>query len=164
MSPNRPMRLFETAQTPLRLTNVPKRDVRTQFGALCYRVRDGKAQVLLITSRQRQRWIIPKGWPTPGLTPAQSALQEAWEEAGVKGKVRDLCLGIYGYTKQMRDGPDLPCIVAVFPVKVEKLADDYPEKGQRDRRWVSMKRALRQLDEPELREILKGFDPAGLPK
>ena len=158
------MRPFETAQTPIRFSNIPKRDVRTQFGALCYRVRDGKTQVLLITSRQRKRWIIPKGWPSAGLTPAQGALQEAWEEAGVKGKVQDLCLGIYGYTKQMRSGPDLPCIVAVFPVRVRSLEKDYPEAGERKREWVSVKRALRQLDEPELREILKGFDPARLPK
>ena len=158
------MRPFETAQTPIRFSNIPKRDVRTQFGALCYRIREGKPQILLITSRNRRRWIIPKGWPSPGLTPAQGALQEAWEEAGVKGKVQDLCLGIYGYTKQMREGPDLPCIVAVFPVRVTKLANDYPEAKERKRQWVSPKRALKQLDEPELREILKGFNPARLPR
>lgn len=157
------MRPFETAQTPLRFDNIPKRDVRTQFGALCYRIRDGKTQILLITSRQRKRWIIPKGWPAPGLTPAQGAMQEAWEEAGVKGKVQDVCLGIYGYTKQMRGSPDLPCIVAVFPVRVSGLAKTYPEVGQRKREWVSVKRALRQVDEPELREMLKGFNPARLP-
>jgi 8-oxo-dGTP pyrophosphatase MutT (NUDIX family) len=88
------MRAFETAQTPMRLGNSPKREVRTQFGALCYRVRRGKTQILLITSRTRGRWIIPKGWPSEGLTPAQSALQEAWEEAGVTGRVQDVCLGI----------------------------------------------------------------------
>lgn len=156
------MRPFQTTLAPVAFANIPKRDVRTQFGALCYRVRNGKTQILLITSRQRKRWIIPKGWPATGLTPAQGALQEAWEEAGVKGKVRDLCLGIYGYTKQMDKGPNLPCMVAVFPVEVSRLADSYPEMRERKRKWVSRKRAVQQLDEPELREIVKAFRPARL--
>jgi hypothetical protein len=63
----------------------------------------------------------------------------------------------------METSPDLPCIVAVFPVRVDSLASDYPEASERKREWVGVKKALRQLDEPELSQILKGFDPARLP-
>ena len=89
-------------------------------------------------------------------------MREAWEEAGVRGKVLDVCLGIYGYTKIVEDGRDLPCIVAVFPLRVDNVASDYPEKHQRKREWMSLKKAVNKLDEPELRQILASFDPACL--
>ena len=82
-------------QLPLAVELAGKRDMRTQFGALCYRIVKNKAQVLLITSRRTKRWVIPKGWPMQGKTPGDSALQEAWEEAGVIGKVTGPCLALY---------------------------------------------------------------------
>jgi len=72
-------------QLPLSLHGAAKGEVRTQFAALPFRVKEDKVQVLLITSRGTGRWIVPKGWPMEGKTPAESALQEAWEEAGVQG-------------------------------------------------------------------------------
>ncbi|MEN9850080.1 MAG: hypothetical protein RL128_243, partial [Pseudomonadota bacterium] len=62
---------------------------RTQYGALCWRMHRGKVEVLLITSRDTGRWVIPKGWPIDGLAPAQTAAREAWEEAGVEGDIAD---------------------------------------------------------------------------
>ncbi len=143
-----------------------KRDVRTQFGAICYRVRKDKPEILLVTSRNRKRWIVPKGWPVDGATPSDAAATEAWEEAGAVGKPSTLCLGIYSYTKlgEAEDEPDLPCVVALFPFKVQKLVSDYPEANERTRRWVTPKRAARLVDEPELREILSAFDPRKLPR
>lgn len=133
-------------------------DLRSQLGALCYRVVDGKTQVLLVTSRTRRRWIIPKGWPMADTSAADAAMTEAWEEAGVRGKVIDRCIGVYSYVKLGDgDGPDLPCIVSVFPVRVKSLARDFPERGQRRRKWFSPKKAARKVAEPELRELLRGF-------
>ena len=143
---------------PIRMTSSQKRDVRTQFGALCYRVVDDKLQVLLITSRRTGRWILPKGWPMPEVTPAEAAMREAWEEAGVKGRTRGDCLGIYSYIKRDR-GERLPCVVAVFAVKVQSLRRDFPEAGQRNRKWFSQKKAARLLEEPELRRLVLEFDP-----
>ncbi len=135
-----------------------KRDVRTQFGALCYRVVDDKTQVLLVTSRGTGRWILPKGWPEPGSTPAEAAVKEAWEEAGVIGRTRGNCIGLYSYIKR-GDGGRLPCVVAVFAVKVRSLRRDFPEAGQRSRKWFSRKKAAKLLHEPELRRMVLDFDP-----
>lgn len=146
-------------QLPLTLRNAHKKDVRSQFAALCYRVQNGKLQILMITSRGSGRWIIPKGWPIDGLTPSACAAQEAWEEAGVVGKPIDLCLGLYFYRKIMEKGAFLPCVAMVYPLKVKKLAKDYPEAGQRKRKWVSRKRAAQMVAEPELARILRDFDP-----
>jgi len=157
------MAIPKTKMCPLRLASAAKRDVRTQFGALCYRVRQDKVQVLLITSRGTGRWILPKGWPMDATTPAGTAMQEAWEEAGVEGRTMGNSLGIYSYVK-IDEGTRLPCVVAVFPIRVKRLRDDYPESGQRRRKWGSKKKAAALLDEPELRQIVRNFDPAMLPR
>lgn len=158
------MSLVRLKQAPLRMQMARKRDVRTQFAALCYRIQNGEVQVLLITSRTSRRWIIPKGWPMPGQTPAEAALIEAYEEGGVEGKASDLCLGFYSYTKVMDGDDNLPCAVSVFPVHVKKLLKVYPEAGQRKRKWFSLKKAAFRVREPELRKIIKHFDPALLKK
>lgn len=146
-------------QLPISLSGAGKRDVRTQFAALCYRVHKDKVRVLMITSRGSKRWIVPKGWPMDGYTPAASAVQEAWEEAGVRGASDGRCLGIFSYSKDAEDLGALPCLAMVYAVEVDTLADDYPEAGQRERKWMSRKKAARLVDEPELARILRDFDP-----
>lgn len=146
-------------QLPISLHGGAKGDARTQFAALCYRVRGGKVQILLITSRGQGRWILPKGWPMDGVTPAKSAAIEAWEEAGVQGKPIEVSVGVYSYVKDLGpDGPT-PCLAVVYPVKVQALAKSFPEAQQRRRRWVSRKKAARMVAEPELRRILLDFEP-----
>ncbi|MFK7876217.1 MAG: NUDIX hydrolase [Paracoccaceae bacterium] len=146
-------------QLPLSLGRQHKKEVRSQFAALCYKVQNDKVRVLLVTSRRTGRWIIPKGWPMDGKTPAETAAQEAWEEAGVQGKVRDMCLGLFSYRKVLEDADDLPCVAMVYPVKVKSLATIFPETGQRKRKWVSRKKAAQMVSEPELARILRDFDP-----
>lgn len=150
--------VVKTKHKPQRLDVSHKHDVRTQFGALCYRVHYGKVQVLLITSRGSGRWIIPKGWPMDGETPARAAATEAFEEAGVEGKSSDVCLGIYSYTKYIPKGDSLPIVVAVFPFKVKRLLKDFPEAGQRKRKWFGLKKAAELISEPELGPLIRGFD------
>jgi 8-oxo-dGTP pyrophosphatase MutT (NUDIX family) len=135
-----------------------KASLRTQFGALCYRVRNDKVQVLLITSRNTGRWIVPKGWPMDGHSPQQAALTEAWEEAGVIGKARGNALGIYSYNKA-NDDKKWPCVVAVFPVKVARLEKDFPEVKERKRKWFSRKKAASLVHEPELQQMIRYFEP-----
>jgi len=146
-------------QPPLSLHGARKGEVRTQFAALCYRVRRGKVQVLLITSRRAGRWIVPKGWPMPDKTPAASAAQEAWEEAGVRGQASDTSLGVYSYDKNIGVGDDLPCVAMLYPVLVKSLAKKFPESGQRRRRWVSRKKAAQLVAEPDLGRLILNFDP-----
>ena len=135
-----------------------RRNVRTQYGALCYRIKNQKLEILLVTSRERRRWIIPKGWPMKNLSPAETAAQEAWEEAGVRGKVSSMCAGIYTYRKRM-PGDDLPCAVAVFPLKVKSREKQFPERGERKRKWFSRRKAAKKVTEHELSALIKSFDP-----
>lgn len=134
----------------------------SQYAALCYRVEGGDLKVLLITSRGTGRWIIPKGWPIAGLSPSETAAQEAWEEAGVQGKLSKHKAGFYSYDKLMGSGELRPCFLTVFPIEVKKMADDYPEQGQRRRKWYSPKKAAARVDEPELAKLLREFDPRKL--
>ena len=149
-------------QLPIRIRAPRKSDVRSQFGALCFRFVRGKVKILLVTSRGTGRWIIPKGWPMDRVTPADSAAKEAWEEAGVTGRVFDRCLGLFSYSKDDEFGLEMPCVAMVYPLLVKGLATDYPEKDQRRRKWFSPKKAAARVAEPELARILRDFDPRGL--
>lgn len=146
-------------QLPIKIRGARKSDVRSQFAALCYRVKKNKSQVLLITTRRSGRWVVPKGWPMDGLTPAECAAREAWEEAGVIGKAHDRCLGLYSYDKVLDSAGSYPCVAMVYPVEVASLAASYPEIAQRRRKWFSPKKAARLVTEPELARILRDFDP-----
>ena len=143
-------------QLPISLHGARKGEVRSQFAALCYRIKRGKVQVLLVTSRGSKRGIVPKGWPMEGET---SAKQEAWEEAGVYGRSVGSCLGVYSYAKDVGAADDLPCLAMLYPVAVKSLAKKFPERGQRRRRWVSRKKAARLVSEPELARMILDFDP-----
>lgn len=144
----------------MRLKGTGKRDVRSQFGAVPWRNNNGKLEILIVTSRGTGRWILPKGWPMHGETPAEAAATEAFEEAGVTGKPSHLPAGFYSYMKQ--DGLEkYPVVVAMFPLRVKKVLKDWPEKGQRKRKWVSRKKAAALLDDRDLRTLVRHFDPTG---
>jgi 8-oxo-dGTP pyrophosphatase MutT (NUDIX family) len=130
---------------------------RTQCGALCWRVVREQVQVLLVTSRDTGRWVIPKGWHMHGMTAPAAAAREAWEEAGVEGTVEDQAIGLFRYAKVMSPTFAIPCIVTVYPLKVSKLRRRYPESGQRRRKWFTPERAAKKVDEPDLRLILQQF-------
>jgi 8-oxo-dGTP pyrophosphatase MutT (NUDIX family) len=127
-----------------------------QVAALCTRGVGDDKQVLLVTSRGTGRWIIPKGWPIRGLASSQAALQEAWEEAGVKDATAGSDpIGSYAYDKTMDSGLPMPVETLVYSVDVNGLESDFPEAGQRQRRWVSPLEAANLVDEPELKSILR---------
>lgn len=125
-----------------------------QVGALCWRQTRKGRKVLLITSRDTGRWIIPKGWPIASLGPAGSAKLEAWEEAGVLGRVNPVPLGSYDYDKIRAKGSIVPCRVQVHALEVQELADSYPECTQRRRRWFTPAKAAGRVAEPELAALL----------
>ena len=126
---------------------------RMQVGALCRDRATGR--VLLITSRGTGRWIIPKGWPMPGRSLAEAALQEAWEEAGVRGVPGAGEIGRFGYDKEQDAGFAVPVEVRVFPVWVAELSGDFPEAAERTRRWFDPAHAATLVSEPRLRHILR---------
>lgn len=146
--------LGELAENPGSLFERPFGE---QYAALCYRrAADGEIEVLLVTSRDTGRWIIPKGWPMNGKKPHRAAAIEAWEEAGATGKVRKKAFGYFTYLKGMKDG-SVPVSAAVFLLRVDKLDDAFQEKGQRQREWVSYAEAARRVREPELKSMLLGL-------
>ncbi|MEM6307408.1 MAG: NUDIX domain-containing protein, partial [Pseudomonadota bacterium] len=100
--------MFITRQPRLKIRKGHKRDMRTQFAALCYRVRNDKTQILLVTSRTSGRWILPKGWPEHGLTAPAAAAKEAFEEGGVQGVPYDTPVGLYTYSKTHGPTAGLP--------------------------------------------------------
>jgi 8-oxo-dGTP pyrophosphatase MutT (NUDIX family) len=134
-----------------------------QYGALCWRAAadhpDGGFEVLLITSRDTGRWIIPKGWPMPGLAPEAAAAQEAWEEAGVAGEIDPVCLGRYGYQKVFTVESQVPCAVGVFALQVLHQADSFPEALERRRQWFAQAEAADLVQEPDLGRLIAGFVP-----
>lgn len=128
---------------------------REQYAALCYR-RDpdsGNIAVLLVTSRESLRWIMPKGWPIQGKKPHQVASIEALEEAGVRGKIRKKPFGYFTYLKVLDNGQSAPCIVQVYLLEVESMDETFREKGQRVLEWVTCVEAARRVREPELRGL-----------
>ncbi|MDF2141808.1 NUDIX hydrolase [Paenirhodobacter sp. CAU 1674] len=128
-----------------------------QVGAICLRRHKGKPEVLLISSLGTGRWIIPKGWPMKGRSLAGAALQEAWEEAGIRGKVRHTPLGSYFYLKMQDGGMALRCEVRVFAVETDSLSEHYPEAGRREREWVSPEIAAERVAEEGLKAILRAL-------
>lgn len=132
-----------------------QRPALIQVAALC--LRDGPAgrEVLLVTSRGTGRWLLPKGWPGRGLDGAGSALREAREEAGVaRATVRPEPIGRYAAVKVGAGGLAEPCEVLVYEVRVDTLADDWPERGQRCRRWAAPQVAAGLVEEAGLKALL----------
>ncbi|MFS8049794.1 NUDIX hydrolase [Rhizobium sp. BR 314] len=127
-----------------------------QYAAICYRkLPEGPTvEVLIVTSRESGRWIIPKGWPMKGKKPHEVAAIEAFEEAGVGGKVKKKAFGYFTYLKQLTDGSDVPCVVATHLLEVAQVFQDFPERGQRRSEWVSFIEAASRVREPELKGLL----------
>jgi 8-oxo-dGTP pyrophosphatase MutT (NUDIX family) len=129
---------------------------RLQYAALPWR-RTPALEILLVSSRETRRWIIPKGWPIEGLAPHEAAAREAFEEAGVRGEAMPTALGHYHYVKRSKAGADQPCRVEVFALEVESEALDWPEKDERSTRWFPADVAAGAVDEPELKELIHKF-------
>ena len=125
-----------------------------QVAALCLRGVGGQTQVLLIRSLERNRWILPKGWPMKGKTLAEAAEIEAWEEAGVRGVVNPQAIGIFSTKKRRGSGVRQDSDVHVFELRVTSESEDFPEAEQRKSRWFSMTEAADKLQEPELRALI----------
>lgn len=126
-----------------------------QYAALPFRQTAAGPQILLVTSRETRRWIIPKGWAKKALDPQDMAALEAFEEAGVRGKVKKKPLGEYRYDKRLDDGSVVTCDVTVFALEVSEELQDWPEKAQRERRWLSPAESVSQISEPGLVPILQ---------
>jgi 8-oxo-dGTP pyrophosphatase MutT (NUDIX family) len=127
-----------------------------QAGAIAYRVRDAQLEVLLITSRGTGRWIIPKGNIDPGLTPAEAAKREAYEEAGVQGATAStLPLGFYTYFKRTASGALCPATVEVYLLHADEQLKRWPEKRKRRLSWKSVEDAIDLVEETGVVPLLR---------
>lgn len=118
----------------------------TQSSVIPYRIKEGKPEILIISSSKMKHWVVPKGIKEPGLSPQQSAAREAWEEAGVEGKVKRKAIGSYTYGKW-----GATCRVSVYPMEVRKvISENKWEERHRGREWVTPEQAAERLRQPEL--------------
>ena len=135
---------------------------RRQIGALPFRRgRDGSHSILLVTSRESRRWIIPKGWPMKGRKPFEAAAREAYEEAGLRGQVGKRPLGYYLYEKRLKNLDAVVCQVKVFPLRVRKQLKHFPEQHQRELRWFTPAEAAEAVAEPGLAAIIRAASRHG---
>lgn len=125
-----------------------------QCAALPFAWDEGELRVLLVTSRETHRWVLPKGWMERRLAPHALAAKEALEEAGVLGEVERRPIGRYDYLKRGPRDRVTPCSVRVFPLRVERLLDKWPEWRQRQRRWFSPAEAAMAVEEGGLVRLL----------
>ena len=135
-----------------------KPGTKTQYAALPWRYSGPRREILLISSRDTGRWVIPKGWPIKGLTPAETAAREAYEEAGLGGQVSKKPIGEFEYGKRLDDGKVLPTRVEVFALEQMVQHRDWPEQGQRRLQWFSVPEAADAVDEPELKDIIRKLE------
>lgn len=138
------------------------RDGTQQYGALPWRQTPMGVEILLLTSRETRRWVIPKGWPMRGCEGGECAAQEAFEEAGIEGRVSH-AIGNYAYSKRLKDGSLRQLTVEVFPLEVAAELSDWPEVAERERRWFSPAEAANAVAEPELAGLIREFSAASVP-
>ncbi|MGL4421717.1 MAG: NUDIX hydrolase [Gemmataceae bacterium] len=114
-----------------------------------------QGQVCLVTSRNRQRWVVPKGSITPGHSGSRAAELEAWEEAGVAGVIESEPMGSYQYSK---DGRQFH--VAVYLLHVSQIKESWPEQQLRVRIWLPIDAAADHIQEPQLQQLLRTLVPS----
>ena len=128
-----------------------------QVAALPWRLEDGERRILMITSRETRRWVIPKGGRMAGKTDAEAAAQEALEEAGVRGEIAGRSFGVFRYAKRLKDDTERQCVVSVFPMEVLIQLGSWPEAHQRERRWMTPDDAASAVHEPDLAALIRDF-------
>ena len=135
-----------------------------QIGALPFILDEDGPKFLLITSRRSKRWILPKGWPKEGVDDHELAKLEAFEEAGIGGKIGIEALGHFTETRNNSDQEESYQLrIWVFPFLVTYHYIDWPEKGQRKHTWLSSSQAANLIENKELAEIISIFDPTHFP-
>jgi 8-oxo-dGTP pyrophosphatase MutT (NUDIX family) len=128
---------------------------RLQYAALPWRVAEG-LEIMLVSSRETKRWIIPKGWPMAGRSGAAAAAIEAMEEAGLLGVISDESIGHFTYAKRFSRGEEL-CRVEVFSLRVARQRDHWPEQHERETRWFPVAEAMTLVSDPELANVIAAF-------
>lgn len=125
-----------------------------QFAALPYRMRDADVEILLITTRKKRRWSVPKGWPMKRNAPHETAAIEAYEEAGVYGTIGKRPIGQFK-KRRLKKKHAVLCDVRIFPMEVEHEQENWPEKNERTRIWLAPRQAAKLVKTAGLRRAIK---------
>jgi 8-oxo-dGTP pyrophosphatase MutT (NUDIX family) len=129
-----------------------------QYGALPYRVTAaGTLELLLVTTRQSKRWIVPKGRRIKGLTAAKCAAREAFEEAGVRGVIEKKPIGAFRFVKTVDDALGVMCEVRIFALRVKRELPHWPEAPERTPRWFEPSAALAAVTDSGLKSLISRF-------
>ncbi|WP_425993840.1 NUDIX hydrolase [Caulobacter sp. DWR1-3-2b1] len=151
-------------EKPVKQGAAKANDRRRQVAALPWRGDGATLQILLVSSRETKRWVIPKGWPMKDRTDPAAAAQEAYEEAGLDGVIVKQSVGDYEYLKRLKSGEARLVRVDVYPFHVTGEHETWPEKGQRVLQWMSPVEAALGVQEPELRDLIARFAGVELPE
>jgi 8-oxo-dGTP pyrophosphatase MutT (NUDIX family) len=127
-----------------------------QVAALPFRTTNRELSILLITTRGKRRWSVPKGWPMPRKRARQTAAIEAYEEAGLLGQISAKAIGAFKHRKR-KGKRKIVCDVKLFPLKVKKQRKRWPERGQRQAVWLPASEAARRVHRPQLRRLIQRF-------
>jgi len=131
-----------------------KNKPRRQVAALPFLASEDGPRVMLVTSRETGRWVLPKGWPKKRLSGPEIAAMEAYEEAGLSGDVGRKPIGAFHYDKRLPDGDAIRCEVDVYVMSVQQQLDDWPERTQRRRQWFTPAEAAAAVCEADLTALL----------
>ena len=145
---------FNTDQSFLASHSVGRTRPQIQSGALAWRRVGSGIEILLVRKLRSGNWGIPKGKVKPGLSSAENAAKEAFEEAGIKGDVEDRVICTYRAVKRQRDQKIL-IEVSVHLLEVTETAADWDEKHKREIKWCFPQEAAKLLNEPSLIELCK---------
>ena len=133
-----------------------KKRPRRQSAAAVFRGSGDERELLLVTSRDTGRWIVPKGWIEAGEDGEEAALRETWEEAGLIGEVLPGGpVGHYRYIKQRPRRGDAICDVDVYLLKLLEEHDQWPERDERRRKWFPVAIAIGLIDEDGLKDVIR---------
>lgn len=133
-----------------------------QVAALPWRRRRGTLEILLVTSRETRRWLVPRGWRMLNLIDSNAAKREAYEEAGVDGRVQRKPIGRYTYVKRSANGIRRTCHVTVYALLVLQEHRRWPEREERVRQWFVAAEAARMVREATLRAVIRSFAEASV--
>ena len=121
---------------------------------------DGGLQVMLVTTRETRRWVVPKGWPWVDIPDHEAAAREAWEEAGIRGAIQDQACGTFVYDKRRQGNVVVPVRVVAYLMEVAEEEEDWPEREERTRAWFSLDDAVDAVGDCDLKALLRGLVPA----
>ncbi len=140
-----------------------RQEPRQQVAALPFRIRKN-LEVMLVSTLDSRRWVIPKGWPMKGFENHEAAAREAFEEAGLVGDVSDAVAGQFHYFKRKKNGAVWLCRVDVYPLQVKEQRRNWPEKAQRRTKWFPLEKAAMAVSDAELGELLLNWAGSRSPR